>query len=69
MLNYFRFMATIMAMALVFPMVVLFFRLFFYEIPFSARQIAIQGGAQIVLCTAVYLIVIVIGRLWLRPNV
>ena len=67
MLNYLRFMATFLAMALVFPMVVVFFRLFFYEVPFSAMQIAIQGGAQIVLLSIVYLIVIVLGRLWFRP--
>lgn len=64
MKDYLRVLASGLLLLAGFPMIVVFFGLFFYEGPFSLRQVAIQGGAQFLLFTLLYLVVSALRRLW-----
>lgn len=64
MLTYFKVLATVLLFFIAAPAVVAFCGLFFYEGPFSLRQVAIQGGAQWALFTLAYLCWWVADRIW-----
>lgn len=68
MKTYFRVLASLLLLTAAFPMLVLIFGLFFYEGPFSFRQVAIQTGAQILLFTGIYLCAMAAKWIWM-PNV
>lgn len=61
--TYLRVLATVLAIATVFPMAIVFVGLFFYD-RFSFKLVAIHVGAQFVLFTIAYLIVLGVRRLW-----
>ncbi len=64
MKNFLRVLATGVLFLLAWLMILVFFGLFFYEVPISLTQVAIQGGAQFLLFTLLYLIVLILQRLW-----
>lgn len=61
---YLRLLASIAVMAAIFPCVVAFFGLFFYEGPFSAAQVWMQVGLQVLLFTVVFLLGAVMRWIW-----
>ena len=65
--DYLRLMASLALLLAAFPMIVVFCGLFFYEGPFSWRQIAVQVGLQFLLANMMYLAILCAKRLW--PNV
>ncbi len=62
--TYLKILATACLLIAAVPLIAIFAGLFFYEGPFSLKQVAIQGGTQFVLFTAVYLIGAAVSKLW-----
>lgn len=56
--------ATLVLLLTIFPLVIVFFGLFFYESAFSVKQVAAQVGMQVVAFVSVYLICCAIGWVW-----
>lgn len=63
-----RVMASGLLLLAAFPMIVVFFGLFFYEAAFSVRQVGIQVGVQFLLFTLVYVAAMALKRLWREPR-